>query len=390
MPERRVCVVTGSRAEYGLLYWLLKEIENSPSLDLQLVVTGAHLDAGFGDTVDTITGDGFTIDARVPMNLDDTSPAGVGAAMGRALTGLSAAFDELQPQILVILGDRYEMLAAASAATVLGLPIAHIHGGEVTTGAMDDAMRHAISKLSHLHFAAAEPYRRRVIQMGENPDHVFTVGEVGLDNIARLELMDRPSLEAGLGFVLGEQYFVATYHPETLGELPPAEAVQNLLAALDAFEAYKIIFTGVNADPGRDVVAAAISDFAGKQPERARLVQSLGQVRYLSALKHCAAVVGNSSSGVIEAPAMAVPTVNVGNRQKGRLRAPSVIDCGPATAAIAAAIGQAISPGFTENLKKLPAPDGQTSRRIAERLAEFPLEGLLQKEFYDMEPAVHA
>ncbi len=375
---RKVCVVTGGRAEYGLLYWLLREIEADPGLELQLVATGMHLAERFGMTVRVIEDDGFAIAARVEMLEDGDAPLDIARSMGRGVAGMAEAFVRLAPDIVVVLGDRFEILAAATAATVLGVPLAHIHGGEITEGAIDDAMRHAITKMSHLHFTAAEPYRRRVIRMGEAPQRVFNVGAIGLDNIERLELVERPALDKELDFDLGEGFFVVTYHPQTLGN---PRGVGELLAALDAFPGHRLLFTGVNADPGNRAITRAIADYVAKHPERARRFVSLGQLRYLSALKHCQVVIGNSSSGLIEAPALGVPTVNIGDRQKGRLRAASVIDCPDRRGDIRAAIERALSRGVQD--AATPFGRGGVSGRIVEVLRTADLDGISIKRFAD-------
>lgn len=388
MPEpRRICVVTGTRAEYGLLYWLMKEIEADPTLELQLIVTGTHLEPRFGNTVDVIEADGFRIDARVPLGLDDDTPAGITKATGIAVTGVGQALAELAPDIVVVLGDRYEILAAAMAAALSRVPIAHIHGGEVTEGAIDDAMRHAITKLAALHFAAAEPYRQRIVQMGEDPARAHTVGAIGLDNIARLELMDAAALGQDIGLDLSGGYFLVTYHPATLAATVPAAAAQALADALDGFPDHKVIVTGVNADPGNAAIRGVFERFAGNNPGRVHAVESMGQLRYLSAMKHCAAVVGNSSSGLVEAPSLGVPTVNIGERQKGRLRATSVLDCAETEADITAALGTALSDPHREQAHRTVSPFGTpgVSKRICGILRNASLDGILMKRFVDLD-----
>ena len=385
MTERTICVVTGSRAEYGLLYWLMKEIEADPEMVLQLVVTGAHLDAKFGGTVEEIQRDGFTVHARVATLEEDDTALGVAKAMGKGVAGMAGAFDRLKPDVAVIHGDRYEILAAAQAAMVLDIPIAHVSGGELTEGAMDDAMRHAITKMSHLHFTAAEAFRDRVIQMGEAPERVFAVGAAGLDAIANLDLLDWGQLETALGHGLGERFFVVTYHPVTL-EKGTGNGVEELLAALDGFPDHRVLITGVNADPGHDRIFRLLEAHAEKRRDRVFIHQSLGQVRYLSAVKLADAVVGNSSSGIIEAPALGTPTVNMGSRQKGRPLGPSVFGCGETRAEIAAAIGKALSADSgsgPDAIRPLYGSPG-ASRRIKEILKSVNLEGILIKRFHDM------
>ncbi|MGJ3259925.1 MAG: UDP-N-acetylglucosamine 2-epimerase [Rhodospirillales bacterium] len=387
MPEpRKICVVTGTRAEYGLLYWLMKEIEADPALALQLIVTGTHLEARFGNTVDAIEKDDFSVDARVPLGLEDDTPAGVTAAAAAALNGIGKALADLQPDLVVVLGDRYEILAAATAAVIARVPIAHIHGGELTEGAIDDAIRHAITKLSALHFAAAEPYRRRIIQMGENPDTVFAVGAPGLDHLARTELMDATTIAVELGIAAGEKYFLITLHPTTLSTGAAEAEIDALLKALDAHPETIAVFTGVNADSGRDAIAARIDSYVVEHPDRARMFTSLGQRRYLSAMKHCAAVVGNSSSGIIEAPAFDVPTVNIGPRQHGRLRAPSIIDCDADAQSVAGAIARVLDPEFRKAARSAEKPYGMpgASAKIAAVLGDVDITAVQRKSFYDI------
>lgn len=383
---RRICVVTGSRAEYGLLHPLMKEIAAEPSLALLTIVTGAHLEQRFGNTVEAIKADGFAIDTTVPMDLASDAPVALARSLGAAISGIAAAFERLAPDLVVVLGDRYEILAAVQSALLLRLPVAHIHGGEITEGAVDDAIRHAITKMAHLHFVAAEPYRGRVIQMGEAPERVFTVGALALDNLAQLELPARAELERDLDFALDCEFFLVTYHPATLGRLAPHDAAGELVAALDAFPDHKIIVTGTNADPGRDAVAGRLAAWAASRPGRILNCPSMGQKGYLAAMQYSAAVVGNSSSGILEAPALGVPTVNVGTRQHGRLRAASVIDCGEQRHDIVTALNKALDPDFRANSADAPYPFGKPGacRRIREILASTPIEGLTEKTFFDM------
>lgn len=383
---RKICVVTGTRAEYGLLYWLMREIDEDPSLELQLIVTGAHLETRFGMTVDVIESDGFRIDARVPIDLADDSPTGIGHAAGRALSGIGAALGALAPDIVVLLGDRYEILAAAFAAMLHQVPIAHIHGGEVTEGAIDDAMRHAITKLAALHFPAAAAYRARIVQMGEDPAFVFNVGAPGLDHLERTSLLSAAETSAALNIPETAAYFVITVHPATLGDADPAAEIAALLDALGHFDDHMAVFTGVNADRDRDVIARRIEEYVDANPDRARLFPSLGQRRYLSAMKRAACVVGNSSSGIIEAPALGVPTVNIGPRQDGRLRAGSVIDCAAEPAAVKAALAQALDPGFRHSASSCETPYGApgASVRIADVLRRTDPRTLRRKSFHDM------
>jgi UDP-hydrolysing UDP-N-acetyl-D-glucosamine 2-epimerase len=380
LAERKVCVVTGSRADYGLLRWLMEDVRADPAMRLQLVVTGAHLSPAHGETWRDIAADGFAIDAKVDLGLGDYSPAGVAAAAGRCVAGMGEAFAWLRPDIVVLQGDRYEIAASAVAAALARVPIAHTHGGELTEGAVDDALRHAITKMAALHFVAAPENRRRIVQMGEGPARVFVVGDLGLDWIARLDRLDRAALEADLGLTLDGTVLLVTYHPETLGRRSPAESIANLLAALGSFPAAKIVFTGVNADAGRDAIDGAIRGWVAANRGRAVHAEVLGQRRYLSLMALASAVVGNSSSGLIEAPAMGVPTVNIGDRQMGRPRRDTVIDCVDEAGEIDAAIARAIAMP-----KRAPgAARPGAARAICRVLREVDLATLARKRFHDL------
>ncbi len=390
MRRRRIAVVTGTRAEYGLLAPLMRLLKDDPAVELQLIVTGAHLSERFGMTVTLIETDGFTIDARVSLPLDGDSPLDMARAMAAGVAGIAEAIERLTPDIVVLLGDRFEILAAAQAAFITRRILGHIHGGEATEGALDDGFRHAITKLAHLHFVSAEPYRRRVVQMGENPERVWIVGAPGLDAIAETKFLDRDSLDKSLRFELGPRFLLVTYHPVTLDENAGAAELEALLAALDAMADAKILITGHNADAGHGRISALLDAFAAERPERVFLAASLGQQRYLSAMKFCAAVVGNSSSGLIEAPALGVPTVNVGDRQKGRLRGESVIDCTGTPAAIADALNRAVSSTFQACARTAVSPYGNpgASARMARILKGVPLAGLARKPFFDLAAGV--
>lgn len=384
--SRKVCVVTGSRAEYGLLYWLLKEIQADPALQLQLVVTGMHLSPRFGMTIHQIEADGFVPDARVEMLLSSESAVGIAKSMGLGTIGFAEALDRLHPDILVVLGDRFEIFAAAQAAMLARVPIAHIHGGELTEGLVDEAIRHSLTKMSHLHFVATDEYRNRVIQLGESPQRVWTVGACGIDAIRRMRLLNRDELSVAIGFDVTSPYFVVTYHPVTLADDQAACGAGALFAALESFPEHKVVVTGVNADTGHGAVSREIEAFAAAHPGRVFSSVSLGQLRYLSALAHADAVIGNSSSGLIEAPALKVPTVNVGDRQRGRVRAASVIDVGDDQQEIVAGIARALTPGFRAAIRDAECPfgDGHSAEKIVKVLAEWPLQGLLIKQFHDL------
>jgi UDP-hydrolysing UDP-N-acetyl-D-glucosamine 2-epimerase len=386
MSPRKICVVTGSRAEYGLLFWLMKEIQADEELKLQLVVTGMHLSQEYGETWKEIEEDGFHIDEKVNMLLSGDSPTSIVKSMGLANIGFADAYAQLLPDLVVLLGDRFEILSAAQSAMVMRIPIAHIHGGEATEGAIDEAIRHAVTKMSQLHFVSAEVYRKRVIQLGEQPDHVFTVGATGLDHLNRQTFYDRNELEAKLGFSLGEQAFMVTYHPATLEDKPPGECLQELLDALNHFPDVHLIITYPNADTYGHEIIDMLKDYAKDNPGRVLLVKSLGQLGYLSALQHVDLIIGNSSSGIIEAPSFRIPTVNLGNRQQGRLRADSVIDAEENKSAIIRAIDKALSSDFREGISGIVNPygDGQASPRIVNVLKKVELKGILKKKFYDL------
>lgn len=385
--RRKICVFTGARSEYGLLYWLMKDLEADPAVELQILVAGMHLAPEFGRTVTAIEEDGFTPAAKVDSLVSGDSPGAVATSLGLATIKLSQALESLAPNILVVLGDRYEALAAAQAAMVLNIPIAHLHGGEATEGLIDEAIRHSITKMAHLHFTAAEPYRRRVIQLGEQPDRVFQVGAPGLDNFHRLNLMDRAALEGVLGFSFSNTLFLVTYHPVTLSADSPEAATGELLAALDRFPMSSIVLTMANADPGGRQINRIIDEYAAHNPSRVLAAASLGQVVYLSLMKLADVVIGNSSSGLIEAPSSGTPTVNIGPRQQGRLRAASVIDCAEDAEAISGAITRALTAEFQATAANVDSPygDGGASVRVAEILKSHRLDTILKKSFYDIE-----
>jgi UDP-N-acetylglucosamine 2-epimerase (non-hydrolysing)/GDP/UDP-N,N'-diacetylbacillosamine 2-epimerase (hydrolysing) len=386
MPKRKICVVTGGRAEYDLLRSLMREIRDDGALELQLIATGMHLAKEFGLTYKTIEADGFRINEKVEMPLSGDTALEVTKATGHAVIGFADAFARLKPDLAVVLGDRYEILAAAQAALLARIPIAHLHGGELTEGALDDSIRHAITKMSALHFTAAEPYRKRVIQMGESPSRVFNFGAPGLDSAARAPTLSREEFEEKLGFKLGRQSFLVTYHPETLGDKAPEDIAHELLAALDEFPDARVILTKANADAGGRAINAVIEKYQRANGDRVYLTAALGYPLYFNAIRHVDAVVGNSSSGVIEAPFFKKPTVNIGNRQKGRLRAASVIDCGESKTEIIAAVRRALSPAFQSTLSSVESPYGRgdTATRIKEALKKAEPAKLVAKEFHDL------
>lgn len=385
MP-RKICVVTGSRAEYGLLYWVLREIEKADDLELQLVVTGMHLSHEFGFTCQQIEDDGFRITHRVDMQLSSDTAAGIAKSMGLGLIGFADSFKSLQPDIVLMLGDRFELLAAASAALVAALPIAHIHGGEVTAGAFDEAIRHSITKMSHIHFTATEIYRQRVVQLGEHPSRVFNVGAPGLDNIHRLKLLSRSELEDAIKMKLGSCSLLVTWHPVTLEPGRTRMDCQVLLNALAKVDGLKVIFTKANADTEGRIINQLIDEFVLAHSGDAVVYRSLGQLRYLSAMKHVDGVVGNSSSGIIEAPSFQVGTVNIGDRQLGRVCADSVINCKSIEEDIGSAIKQLFSREFLGKLLEVKNPYGgeNVAEKIVRELQSCSIENIIKKTFFDL------
>ena len=385
MRRIRVAVFTSTRAEYGLLYWLMKDLQSHDAFELLTLVSGTHLSPEFGETVSAIERDGLPVTERVEMLLSSDSAVGVAKSFGLGVIGYSDALARLAPDVLVILGDRYEALAAAQTAFMLRIPVLHIHGGEVTEGAYDDAFRHCITKFSSLHFTSCEEYRQRVIQLGEQPSTVHNVGAIGLDHTQRTQLMGLAELSESLGFAINAPFFLVTYHPETLISGDNVEAFNDLLSALDQFPDHQIIFTYPNADDGGRQIIALIEAYVLKQDGRCIAVPSLGQVRYLSAVKYATAVVGNSSSGIIEVPSFAVPTVNIGSRQKGRISAPSVYHCSAERAAIEGALASAIAAKSSGELFGLQNPYGVGG--VSEKIIDILLRADLSaraKTFFDL------
>jgi GDP/UDP-N,N'-diacetylbacillosamine 2-epimerase (hydrolysing) len=385
--RRKICVITGTRAEYGLLFWLMKEIEAAKDLELQLVVTGMHLSPEFGLTYRQIEEDGFAISRKVEMLLSSDSPVAVTKSMGLAMMGFAAAYSELSPDLIVVLGDRFEIFAAVSAATIARIPVAHLHGGETTEGAFDESLRHSITKMSHLHFVATEEYRRRVIQLGENPGRVYTVGAAGIDNIKRLDLLPRGQLENAIGFNLGSRNFLVTFHPVTLEDMTAQAQFGELLSALEQLDDIHVIFTKANADPDGRVINAMIDGYVSAHPETSIARDSLGQLNYLSAMQYMDGVIGNSSSGLIEAPSMKLGVINIGDRQRGRIRADNVIDCTPERDAIIKAIKRLSSREFQDELEQIVNPygNGGVAEKIIAVIRDHPLDGILKKCFFDLE-----
>lgn len=384
--RRRICVLTSTRADYGLLYRLIQEIQSDPDLELQLAVTGSHLSPEFGMTCRAIEADGIPIARKVEMLLSSDTGVGIAKSMGLALIGFGEAFSDLRPDLAVVLGDRFEIFAAAAAATVARIPLAHIHGGEATEGLIDEAFRHGLTKMSHLHFTSTEAYRRRVIQMGEDPARVFNVGAVGIDTIRSLRLLPRKALEARLGLKLRRRNFLVTFHPVTLESGTAASQFRALLKVLGEQEDAGIVFTMPNADTDGRALFPLVKAFVAESPERRAVFTSMGGLLYLSTMAQVDAVVGNSSSGILEAPSIPVATLDIGDRQRGRIRAASVIGCRPTVADLRRGFREALSPRFREAVRKVVSPYGAggASKRIKDALKSVDLDGILKKRFHDL------
>lgn len=382
---RKICVITGTRAEYGLLRWVMQGVKCDPELTLQIIATGAHLSPEFGLTYREIEQDGFQIDRKVDMLTSSDTPVGIAKSMGLGLIGFADALNELRPDLIVVLGDRFEIFAAVAAALVARIPVAHLHGGETTEGAFDEALRHSITKMSHLHFVAAEAYRRRVIQLGEQPERVFLVGGLGIDNIKRLKLLDRAGLEASLGFNLGQKNLLITFHPVTLEMATAADQMAELLATLAELNDTQFIFTMPNADTGGRVLIRMVEQFVAQHPN-AHAYASLGQLRYLSCVAHVDGVVGNSSSGLLEVPSFNKGTINIGDRQRGRLQAASVINCEPSRLSIVAALEKLYSADFQASLAQVRNlyGEGGASEKVVETIKHYAMDGIAKKTFYDL------
>lgn len=385
---RKICVITGTRAEYGLLSRLMKMIQDDQDTQLQIVATNMHLSPKFGNTYQEIENDGFTIDYKIPIIDDNDKDDAVTTvkSMAKALAGFADAYNELKPDLVVVLGDRYEILAAAEAALIERIPIAHIHGGEVTEGAFDDAIRHSITKMSHLHFASTEAYRKRIIQLGEQPDHVFYTGALGVENIKRLHLMNKAEIEKEIGFEIDCNTILVTYHPVTLGNRTAKDDIDDFISALEEREDLRIIFTMPNSDTGSQFIVEAVNGFVERNHGRAKAFKSLGVVRYLSVMKQVAAVVGNSSSGIVEVPSFGIPTLNIGDRQKGRIQAESTYNCMPAKESVLNGLNKVLSKEFRELASKVhnPYEKANTAEEIFKVISTYPLEQLNQKHFYDI------
>ena len=383
--SRNICVVTSSRADYGLLRWVMQGIKDDPELNLQIIATGMHLSPTFGLTCKVIEEDGFEVNAKIEILGSSDTPTAIAESMALALDGTAKAFSELKPDLVVVLGDRFEIFAATAAALVTKIPVAHLHGGETTAGAFDEAFRHSITKMSHLHFVATDEYRSRVLQLGENPKNVYLVGGVGIDSIKNLPLLSKEDFENQLGIKLDTKSLLITFHPVTLDSESPEQQMKELLAALSHLHDTTLIFTMPNADTGGRVLIDMIEKFAG-QNKNAKVFTSLGQLKYLSCISHVDGVVGNSSSGLTEVPTFKKGTINVGDRQMGRIQASSVINCEPKEKDIKRAIETLYSLDFNSNLAATVNPygEGGASARIVKALKEASLEGIVKKTFYDL------
>ena len=382
---RKICVVTGTRAEYGLLFWLMKEIQKDKNLELQLIVTGMHLSPEFGLTYKIIEKD-FTIDKKIEMLLSSDTAIGISKAMGLAQISFAESFEELKPDLLIVLGDRYEIFSATSSAMISNIPIAHLHGGETTEGAFDESIRHSITKMSHLHFTAAEEYKNRVIQLGENPRRVFNVGGLGIDNIKKLKLLSKKEFEKSINFKLNKKNIIVTFHPVTLENSTTTEQFQNLLDAIDQLKDTHIIFTKANSDTDGRIINKMIDQYVTINSNKSVVFTSLGQLRYLSALQYVDAMVGNSSSGLIEAPSFEIGTINIGDRQKGRLKASSIIDCNPTKYHILEAFQTLYNTPFQEKLKITKNPYGEesASKKIIDIIKNLNFNDIIKKSFWDI------
>ena len=381
----KICVVTGSRADYGLLRLVMRGIKADPNLTLQIIATGMHLSPTFGLTINEVESDGFEVDQKVVCLTSSDSSVDIAEATAKALAECAKAFNELNPDLVLVLGDRFEIFAACSAALLARIPIAHIHGGEVTVGAYDEAFRHSITKMSSIHFVATEEYKKRVIQLGENPSTVHLVGGLGVDAIKDLKLLNKEEIEQTLGIKFADKSLLITFHPATLETQSPGEQIRELLASLSNRSDTTLIFTMPNADTGGFEIIEQIKGFVDKN-DNAYLFESLGQLSYLSCMAIVDGIVGNSSSGILEAPTLKVGTINIGDRQLGRTQSVSVINARANKKSIEAALNKLFSPEFKLTLDACISPygDGGASRKILRVLSDFKLEKSHQKFFYDL------
>ncbi len=384
---KKICIATGTRAEYGLLKLIIDKVYHSVDMELQLVVTGMHLSTEFGLTYREIEEDGYPIISKIEMLLSSDTAVGITKSMGLALIGFADFFEKYHPDIIIILGDRYEMLAVASAAMIARIPIAHIHGGELTEGLIDEAIRHSITKMSHLHFTSTQEYKSRVIQMGEQPCNVYNVGSLGVESIKALTLIDKKCLEESLHFTFDRPTAMVTYHPVTLEHLTAKRQFGNILSVLDEHKELKVIFTKANSDTYGRIINQMIDSFVRANSERCIAFTSMGQLRYLSALQFCDVVIGNSSSGIIEVPSFQIPTIDIGDRQRGRVCAESVVHCGNEIEDINAALKKVLMSDFRESIKgqRNPYEGERTSRKILDVIMMELEKGIeMKKKFYNI------
>lgn len=386
--KKSICVITGTRAEYGLLFPLIKRISSDDSLNLKLVVTGAHLSPEFGLTYKQIESDGFEIDKKIDILLSSDTISSISKSMGLAMIGFGEYFEQNKPDMVVVLGDRYEIFAATCAAAMSKIPIAHIHGGETTEGATDEFLRHSITKMSYLHFTSTQQYAKRVMQLGEAPERVFNVGAIGIENIKTMNLLSKQDLERSIDFPLNAPYALITFHPVTMEVDSAKQQFTELLKAIDGFDQMKFIITKANADADGRIINKMIDEYTAKNPSRVICFSSMGQLRYLSAMKYCSFVLGNSSSGIIEAPAFFIPTINIGDRQRGRVQAESIIDCPPVCNEIRKAMCLALGHNKEKQFKIMQNPygDGNVSIKILEVMKRFlyDIKIDLKKVFYNI------
>ena len=385
---RKICIITGTRAEYGLLYWFMKEVCADKDLELQIIATGMHLSPEFGSTYKQIEKDGFTINKKVDMLLSSDSEVSVSKSMGLGMIGFADAFCDLSPDLIVVLGDRFEIFSAVSSAMIAKIPVAHIHGGEATEGLIDEPIRHSITKMSHIHFTAAKEYKNRVIQLGEQPNRVFNVGGLGVDNINKLKLLSREDFEKAINFGLGEKNILVTFHPVTLEDSTAEIQFKELLDSIDELKNTKIIFTKANSDTDGRIINIMIDDYAANHNNTIAFT-SMGQLKYLSALQFVDAVVGNSSSGLLEVPSFKIGTIDIGDRQKGRIKTDSIISCKPTKESIDSAFERLYSKDFQHIVNNVENPYGKggASHEITRIIKGVNLDNIVKKSFYDLKSA---
>ncbi len=382
---KKITLITGSRADYGLLRSVIEGIEKSNKLKLSLIVTGMHLSNEFGLTISEIEKDGFPINKKIEMLVGSDTPSAITKSIGLGMIGFADAFKEIETDLLLVLGDRYEILSAVTSALISRIPVAHLHGGELSEGSIDESIRHSITKMSHLHFVSNEIHRKRVIQLGEQPSSVFTVGALGIDNILQTKLYNKEEIETELNFKFKKQNLLITYHPVTLEKDNSEYQINELIKVLSTFKDTGFIFTMPNSDTNGRIITTKIKDFV-KSNSNAVLFANLGQKKYLSCIKYVDAVIGNSSSGLIEVPTFHKPTVNIGDRQKGRIRAKTVIDCSDDCNSIKDALTKALSKKYFLSIQGASNPygNGGSSQKIINIIERFNLENLIKKDFYDL------